>query len=147
MKLFLGCLDYLSVLMKSKIYSSFPKMQRNFNSGLWFSFFILLCFTWPAPKPLLSSIFPSRSERLSGKSPVISVVVRAEFAQLRCGMPLDGMLLMRIETDSSLNIFGGFQVQMFGGETSLVRDVLNLCLVRHPAAQKAAVHVHSLHDC
>ncbi|KAF5104790.1 hypothetical protein DV451_000381 [Geotrichum candidum] len=138
----LGCLDYLSVLMKSR-FIPLPENAEEFNSGLWFSF--LTCLLHLAGSEAIAvEHLPEQKRKTVWK---ISGDIRGRAADLLREM-WDAIGWHATDEDRNrfqLDIFGGFQVQMFGGETSLVRDVLNLCLVRHPAAQKAAVHVlHSM---
>lgn len=134
----LGSLDYLSVLMRS-CFIPLPEQAEEFNSGLWFSF--LTCLLHLASSEAIAvEHLPEQKRKTIWK---ISGDIRGRAATILQEM---WDAIGWNPTDEDRNrfgqaIFGGFQVQMFGGETSLVRDVLNLCLVRHPAAQKAAVHV------
>lgn len=134
----LGSLDYLSVLMKSRFIPP-PEQAEEFNSGLWFAF--LTCLLHLASSEAIAvEHLPEQKRKTVWK---ISGDIRGRAATLLQEM-WDEIGWNATDEDRNRfgqEIFGGFQVQMFGGETSLVRDVLNLCLVRHPAAQKAAVHV------
>lgn len=138
----LGCLDYLSTLMKSK-FIPLPKHAEEFNSSLWFSFLTSLLHL-AGSEAIAVEHLPEQKRKTVWK---ISGDIRGRVAELLCEM-WDAIGWKATDEDRirfDLELFGGFQVQMFGGETSLVRDVLNLCLVRHPAAQKAAVHIlHSM---
>lgn len=134
----LGCLGYLSVLMKSR-FIPLPEHAEDFNSGLWYSF--LTCLLQLAGSEAIAvEHLPLQKRKAIWR---ISGDIRGRTAELLQEM-WDAIGWQSTEEDRvrfDLEIFGGFQVQMFGGETSLVRDVLNLCLVRHPGAQKAAIHI------
>lgn len=138
----LGCLDYLSVLMKAR-FIPLPEHAEEFNSGLWFSFLTSLLHLGGSEAIAIEHLAEQKRKTVWK----ISGDIRGRVAVLLREM-WDAIGWHATEEDRSrfdVEIFGGFQVQMFGGETSLVRDVLNLCLVRHPAAQQAAVHVlHSM---
>lgn len=138
----LGCLDYLSVLMKSR-FIPMPEDAENFNSGLWFAFLSSLLHLGGSEAIAVEHL-PEQKRKAVWK---ICGDIRSRASELLVEM-WDAIGWQSTDEDRSrfsLNIFGGFQVQMFGGETSLVRDVLNLCLVRHPSAQKTAVHIiHSM---
>lgn len=134
----LGCLGYLSILLKSH-FIPLPEHAEDFNSGLWYSF--LTCLLQLAGSEAIAvEHLPAQKRKAVWK---ISGDIRGRAAELLQEM-WDAIGWQATEEDRArfnLDIFGGFQVQMFGGETSLVRDVLNLCLVRHPSAQKAAIHI------
>lgn len=134
----LGCLSYLSILMKNQ-FIPLPENAEDFNSSLWYSF--LSCLLQLAGSEAIAvEHLPEQKRKAVWK---ISGDIRGKAAELLQTM-WDAIGWPAAEEDRTrfdLDVFGGFQVQMFGGETSLVRDVLNLCLVRHPGAQKAAIHV------
>lgn len=134
----LGCLGYLSVLMKSQ-FIPLPEHAEDFNSGLWYSF--LTCLLQLAGSEAVAvEHLPLQKRKAIWR---ISGDIRGRAAELLHEM-WDAIGWQATEEDRvrfDLNVFGGFQVQMFGGETSLVRDVLNLCLVRHSGAQKTAIHI------
>lgn len=138
----LGCLDYLSVLMRTR-FIPMPEHAEEFNSSLWFSFLTSLLHLGGSEAIAVEHLAEQKRKTVWK----ISGDIRGRAAELLREM-WDAIGWHATDEDRGrfgLEIFGGFQVQMFGGETSLVRDVLNLCLVRHPAAQKAAVHVlHSM---
>lgn len=138
----LGCLGYLSVLMKSH-FIPLPEHAEDFNSGLWYSF--LSCLLQLAGSEAIAvEHLPIQKRKAVWR---ISGDIRGRAGDLLQQM-WDAIGWQSTDEDSArfdLDIFGGFQVQMFGGETSLVRDVLNLCLVRHTGAQKVAIHIlHSM---
>lgn len=138
----LGCLGYLSVLMKSH-FIPLPEHAEEFNSGLWFSF--LSCLLQLAGSEAIAvEHLPVQKRKAVWR---ISGDIRGRAAELLNSM-WDAIGWRSTHEDATrfdLSVFGGFQVQMFGGETSLVRDVLNLCLVRHTGAQKVAIHIlHSM---
>uniref|UniRef100_A0A060T669 ARAD1B13552p n=1 Tax=Blastobotrys adeninivorans TaxID=409370 RepID=A0A060T669_BLAAD len=134
----LGCLDYLSVLMKRRFIPS-PDDAEQFNPNLWYSF--LSCILQLAGSEAIAVEYLPEQKRAAIWR--ISRDIRGRAAVLLRDV-WESIGWMATEEDKArfgLSIFGGFQVQMFGGETSLVQEVLNLCLVRHPTAQAAAVHI------
>lgn len=138
----LGCLDYLSILFKTRFIPE-PENADDFNSGLWFSFLSCLLHLCGSEAIAVEHL-PEQKRKTVWK---ICGDIRNKAAELLYEM-WDAIGWHASDEDRvrfGLNVFGGFQVQMFGGETSLVRDVMNLCLVRHPTAQKTAVHLlHSM---
>ncbi|CAN6656061.1 DOCK-like protein 1 [Trichomonascus vanleenenianus] len=134
----LGCLDYLSILMKTRFIPA-PENAEAFNSGLWFNF--LRCIVRLAGSEAIAVEHLPEQKRaaiwkIAGDIRARAVVLLRDVWDA-IGWPASEEEKARF----GLDLFGGFQVQMFGGETSLVRDVLNLCLVRHAATQKTAVYI------
>lgn len=134
----LGCLDYLSELMKSKFIPD-PDNAEEFNSDLWFSFLSSI-LRLAGSEAIAVEHLPEQKRAAIWR---ITHDIRGRAVSLLSDV-WDAIGWPSSEEDRArfgLDVFGGFQVQMFGGETSLVRDMLNLCLVRHPKAQQTAVRV------
>ncbi|KAA8910151.1 hypothetical protein TRICI_004252 [Trichomonascus ciferrii] len=133
-----GCLDYLSGLMKTRFIPD-PDNAEEFNSDLWYAFLGSI-LKLAGSEAIAVEHLPDQKRAAIWK---ICRDIRGRAVDLLTDV-WDSIGWPAIEEDKArfgLDVFGGFQVQMFGGETSLVRDILNLCLVRHSKTQQAAVKI------
>jgi dedicator of cytokinesis protein 3 len=134
----LGCLDYLSDLMKSHFIPS-PDEAEKFETRIWYDF--LDCVLRLAGSEFMAIEHQSEQKRTAIWK--ISKDLRGRAVTLLKSM-WDAIGWPASEEDKErfgLEVYGGYQVQMFGGETSIVKDILNLCLARHPTTQSVATQI------
>lgn len=134
----LGCLDYLSDLMKTEFIPS-PEEPEKFETRLWYDF--LECVLRLAGSEFMAIEYQSEQKRTAIWK--ISKDLRGRAVSLLKNM-WDAIGWPASDEDKGrfgLDVYGGYQVQMFGGETSIVKDILTLCLARHPASQSVATQI------
>lgn len=133
-----GCLEYLSTLMTNKFIPP-PDQADEFNSELWYSY--LQCILRLSGSELMSIEKLAQQKRTAIWKLTQDLRGRAAILFKRMWDAIGWTVHDEDRLRFGIEVYGGYQVQLYGGETSLVPDIMGLCLSRHRTTQKVAVNI------
>ncbi|ODQ64123.1 hypothetical protein NADFUDRAFT_53100 [Nadsonia fulvescens var. elongata DSM 6958] len=133
-----GCMAYLKSIMKSQYLPSTDRAEE-FNTQIWYNYFTSMLKIVGSESIAIENLSEQKRKAIWKISGDIRGQAMSLFTELWDFLGWDASA--EDMTRFGIKKFGGYQVQLFGGETSIVEDVLNLCLSKHVAVQTDAIRV------